>query len=210
MRVRVPLAALQKWKEVRLKLSYIIANDKIGIKIQQGKVVTCDRKDAQIFPEAKAQNIFRALPKIYQKFHMKVIPAGQIPVKPGEQEPTKVVYTDKEELPEKIQKWVDRVQGLNGLGDELKERERKLLIDLSEIDRKVSNVYHDIEFVQKPNACVGYKLFRELKDVLEQRRLIKDELAMVQHLSTVTLQSYNHQDLDQFIEKMKHRKFYYR
>lgn len=51
----------------------------------------------------------------------------------------------------------------------------------STYDKKVSNIYHEIES-QEFGIPEGYKLARELKHVLQERRIIKDELVKVRSI----------------------------
>lgn len=51
----------------------------------------------------------------------------------------------------------------------------------STYDKKVSNIYHKIES-QEFGIPDGYKLARELKHVLQERRIIKDELVKVRSI----------------------------
>lgn len=54
----------------------------------------------------------------------------------------------------------------------------------STYDRKVSDIYHRIES-QEFGIPDGYKLARELKHVLQERRIIKDELVKVRSIYTL-------------------------
>lgn len=44
----------------------------------------------------------------------------------------------------------------------------------SEYDKQISKIYHKIE-LEKFNACDGYLYAKRLKDVLQKRRLVKNE-----------------------------------
>lgn len=197
-------------------MNCIIANKDIGIRIVNGRIVTCERKDAQVFEHEKACNIIKVLPKIYKKFHMQIIYISsdysyhKINSDESSQHHQDTNDSETTELPQNIQIWIDKVKQFNGLSEELTQRREDLRINLSDIDRMISNIYHEIEFIQKPNACTGYKLFRKLKDALESRRVIKDEMQVIDHVSMITIKSLNMDELDEFLKKVQNKKFTYR
>ena len=57
----------------------------------------------------------------------------------------------------------------------------KLSKKMSEADKNVSNVYHQIEY-QNFNACEGYKLAKKMQIALRERRSVKNEMAVIQHI----------------------------
>jgi|GEM_PF-4102660 len=65
--------------------------------------------------------------------------------------------------------------------NKMKEDYESLIALQSEYDKKVSNIYHDIE-TNNFNASVGFKKYKELQKVLRERRVIKHELAKIQRL----------------------------
>lgn len=74
-----------------------------------------------------------------------------------------------------------RLQELNcflrNIEDDLKKLNRKQ----SEYDKKLSEHYHKIE-TAKFNAAEGYYLAKELQEILQKRRIIKNELRKMQLL----------------------------
>lgn len=63
--------------------------------------------------------------------------------------------------------------------NELDSYHDMLPTQLSEIDKKLSDLYHYIESNQSINAKVSYRLIKELKSVLDERRFIKTELSIL-------------------------------
>lgn len=55
---------------------------------------------------------------------------------------------------------------------------------LSEIDLELSDMLHYIEF-HKFSACEGYKLCKRLQEVLDRRRVIKNEMKAVQETERI-------------------------
>lgn len=61
---------------------------------------------------------------------------------------------------------------------ELRKRKSQLTLELSTADKKKSDIEHYIELYPL-SASQGYKASKMLKDCLEERRNIKDELQMI-------------------------------
>lgn len=80
---------------------------------------------------------------------------------------------------ENIQQWIDKLAGLNGLAKEAMDRKAYLSEQLSITDRKKSDYLHWIE-MQKFNAAQGYQVAKKLKDLLLERRTIKNEIAVLE------------------------------
>ncbi|WP_110930581.1 hypothetical protein [Paenibacillus bouchesdurhonensis] len=97
-------------------------------------------------------------------------------------------------------------QPLNARHREL-TREAKVTRDrlsrmLSDFDRAISNIYHELERVDlSPDS--GYYAALLLQDVLRKRRVVKDELAGINHLALVLESAQS--DLDQHIKRNKKR-----
>lgn len=81
-----------------------------------------------------------------------------------------------------------------------------LKLDLSTVDRKISDIEHFIEFTEQ-NACNGYKLYKQLKDLRKERRVLKDKLHIIRLIAEngftvdTILQIRNHFDGKMFTPK---------
>lgn len=60
------------------------------------------------------------------------------------------------------------------------------------------------------NACNGYKEYRRTKIILEKRRLIKDELSVVDSILTSNLQSMATDRIQKVVDGLGKRKFTFR
>ena len=89
------------------------------------------------------------------------------------QKNTEMVSTD-----ENIKRWIDKIDGLNGLATEALHRKDELVQQLSKVDQELSDVNHYIEFCNL-NAAQGYKAYKMIKDRRIKRRSIKNELQVV-------------------------------
>ena len=66
----------------------------------------------------------------------------------------------------------------------IKENKCDVSSRLSEIDLELSDMLHYIEF-HKFSACEGYKLCKKLQQILDKRRVIKNELKVVQETERI-------------------------
>ena len=86
--------------------------------------------------------------------------------------------TEKVSTAENIKRWIDKIDGLNGLATEALHRKDELVQQLSKVDQELSDVNHYIEFCNL-NAAQGYKAYKMIKDRRIKRRSIKNELQVV-------------------------------
>lgn len=86
--------------------------------------------------------------------------------------------TEKVSTAENVQRWIDKIEGLNGLAIEALHRKDELVQQLSKVDQELSDVNHYIEFCNL-NAAQGYKAYKMIKDRRIKRRSIKNELQVV-------------------------------
>lgn len=87
--------------------------------------------------------------------------------------------TEKAMDTENIQYWLEKLSGLNGIGNEAVKRKEELCEQLSEVDKELSDINHYIEFC-KLNAAQGFKAYKMIKERRVQRRRIKNELVVVE------------------------------
>ena len=79
---------------------------------------------------------------------------------------------------EKIISSQEVLSNLEDICIELKKRKHMLNLELSTADKKKTDIEHYIEFYQL-SASQGYKVAKMLKDCLEERRNIKNELQII-------------------------------
>ena len=180
------------------------------IRIVDGKPVTCTKANMQRFEYSKACNILANLPKPMHKFGFRVEPIPEIPPKVPELkvEPKEKQYLQKEYVVSpQVQGWVDRVQACNGLLSDAQKRRTELLDKLSNVDSELSNCLHEIELSQNMNACAGYKEYRRTKNILEKRRVIKDELSVVTSILSGNVESVATDRIKKVVKRLGKRKF---
>ena len=77
---------------------------------------------------------------------------------------------------------------------------------MSRVDQEVADIQHYIEF-NNLNAAEGYKAFKMLQDKLLERRVIKDDLAKFQILSSAKVSDIYDGTLDSKIDEFYNRNY---
>lgn len=134
---------------------------------------------ADIFTNKQATGIFQSnLSKALKSvFRVQKIDEPPKLIKQISQE-TVQENTEKVSTAENIQRWINKIDGLNGLATEALHRKDELVQQLSKVDQELSDVNHYIEFCNL-NAAQGYKAYKMIKDRRIKRRSIKNELQVV-------------------------------
>lgn len=134
---------------------------------------------ADVFSNKQATGIFQSnLSKALKSvFRVQKIDEPPKLIKQMSQE-TVQENTEKVSTAENVQRWIDKIEGLNGLATEALHRKDELVQQLSKVDQELSDVNHYIEFCNL-NAAQGYKAYKMIKDRRIKRRSIKNELQVV-------------------------------
>lgn len=188
------------------------------IRTENGRPATCSKQNRQRFEYSKACNIVAHLPKKLHKFHFKVEPIREVMSQENDEDPpvTQACESSKPvkkclekpyETPHEVQRWLDRVKECNGLAKDAASRKAELIHQLSNVDKELSNCLHEIELSANMNACNGYKEYRRTKIILERRRVIKDELSIVESILTSNLQSMATDRIQKVVNGLGKRKF---
>lgn len=169
---------------------YIIKNHKnLYIRLNSNGVpVTGTRTEAQLFDKDKANNIVKNLPKSLKKLKFIVLSA---PMNDKKDEINKGAETGADDKIEKeeefitsppdykiapeVSRWVEKVEICEEVANEAKMRINELNSLISASDKEISNILHRIELEPPQNAVNGYYRYKEMRDVLQNRRKIKNE-----------------------------------
>lgn len=134
---------------------------------------------ADIYTKNQAEKIYKnSLPKVLKRiFYVKKhdCPSNgikQVSITDLENNTEKVMFA------ENIQLWLNKINNINGLVNDAKERKVLLEKQLQILEEERLDIEHYIEF-QNLNAAQGYKACRELKNCRIKRRSIKNELAVI-------------------------------
>ena len=135
---------------------------------------------ADVFNKKQAENIYNnSLSKALKSvFYVQKIDRPPENVKQVSKEDLEN-NTEKIMLSDNIQRWIDKLSDLNGLFKEMTIRKNQLVKQLSEIDKKLSDNDHYIEFTSL-NAAQGYNAYKQRKEMRISRRSIKNELEILE------------------------------
>lgn len=88
----------------------------------------------------------------------------------------------------------------------LQKRRDELQLELSTIDKEVSDINHYIEF-NSLNASRGYIMAKMLKDRFERRRNVKYELEALNKVITMQISAVSNGKARSVIEKVSNKKY---
>lgn len=114
--------------------------------------------------------------------------------------------TEKVSTAENVQRWIDKIEGLNGLATEALHRKDELVQQLSKVDQELSDVNHYIEFCNL-NAAQGYKAYKMIKDRRIIRRSIKNELDVLNIILGKKISETAIDEIHKAITGMDNRKY---
>ena len=191
-------------------MDYVITNPrkKLYIRLDKnGFPETCTKQMAQRFENSKARNILDNLPKTLKKFHFKVLPLPDEILHKEEDKKEEILIGTYYTVSDSVNMWVERVKNCNDLAKDALQRKEELIRLLSNIDKELSNCLHKIELTKWKNGCDGYKEYKSVKTILEKRRIIKDELTVVQSILSANLESMATNRVEQVVDRLKSRIF---
>ena len=114
--------------------------------------------------------------------------------------------TERVSTAENIQRWINKINGLNGLATEALHRKDELVQQLSKVDQELSDVNHYIEFCNL-NAAQGYKAYKMIKDRRIKRRSIKNELQVVDIILSKKISETATDEIKKAIDGMDQRTY---
>lgn len=171
---------------------------------EKGTPITCSKREAKVFDNTKARNVLKTFPKNLKRMNFQIEPV--IPEEKSEDEflinvtdmKEKVAIKSKEiiksssyQVPTNVMTWTNRVAQCNELFSDAKERKDELYECLSNVDKNLSNILHKIELQNNMNACMGYMQYKAIKECLKKRRVIKDEIYILDVILTKTDGKYH-------------------
>lgn len=105
-----------------------------------------------------------------------------------------------------IHYWIEKMSQLNGLRDEAMERQQQLKTQLKRINMEICDIEHYVEFYNL-NACQGYKAYKMLKDRRIERRVVKDELFVLETILNKKISDSITEELDSVQNSIENRKY---
>lgn len=160
---------------------------------------------ADVFSNKQATGIFQMSKALKSVFRVQKIDEPSKLIKQISQE-TAQENTEMVSTAENIQRWINKIDGLNGLATEALHRKDELVQQLSKVDQELSDVNHYIEFCNL-NAAQGYKAYKMIKDRRIKRRSIKNELQVVDIILGKKISETATDEIQKAITGMDNRKY---
>lgn len=88
----------------------------------------------------------------------------------------------------------------------LKKRREQLPSEQSAVDKERCDIEHYIEF-NSLSASEGYKAYRMLKDCLERRRDIKNEIEMIDNVLRISVSNMKSGRIHKIMNKMETKRY---
>lgn len=167
-------------------MDYVIRNHKnVYIRLNEnGTPVTCSESERSLFEYLKAKNILECLPKTLKKLNFKVEPVPDVPPQINQVAIKTVkensIKNDNYELSENISRWVNKFGTCFDILDEAKNILDTLIIDLKNSDNELLDILHKIELESSKDLYNGWKIYKNIKENRKKRRIIKDEIYIIQ------------------------------
>lgn len=166
-------------------MGYVLKNGSkyLGLD-QRGSYTITDKSRAMIWRhEDSAKNVIKSLPKSLLQHNLKAeiyIDDTIHQIKQPIMTQKKVKVTTQREINSTSYK---NIQSFIDLVLTTEEKKNELSAELSKYDAEINDILHAAEFYTL-NAAQGYKIYKQLHNVRIKRRQVKDEIAMINLLSS--------------------------
>lgn len=115
-----------------------------------------------------------------------------------------VVYSSQKDI--HSSEWCKNFIGLDDVFKKALKRGAKVAQELSDIDLKVSDILHYIEFTAL-DVFSGYKAYKALRDLLIKRRCLKDEHKIINAINNNQVAAENISSILSVIEECRSKKY---
>lgn len=173
-----------KFRKERYFLDYCIKNNKnVYLKLNDnGTPITCVESVKGVFEFSKAKNILGSLPKTLKRLNFQVEAIPDIKPKKEKSIEKKVIQKQNYILSEDITRWVDKFGTCADILNEARKREEQLINDLHNADKEILDLLHIIEIDSPKDMYKGWQQYKLIRENREKRRIIKDELLIVENV----------------------------
>lgn len=103
-------------------------------------------------------------------------------------------------------KWASGIDSMTEFIMDAEKRKEEVISQLSEVDKEITDINHYIEF-GRFNAYQGWLAFNMLRNRLKKRRIIKDELLVLQQLGECKITSDMMIDIKNAVAELGNRKY---
>lgn len=187
-------------------LDYIIRN-KGGLYVklnENGTPITCSNSQRGLFEYSKANNICNSLPKQLKKFNFFVEAVPEIHSKIDEQN---TITTNTYKPSENVTRWINELGRCEDIISEANSRYEELNAELSDIDLKLQDVLHNIEFADKCDMYSAWQIVNQIRSLRKQRRNIKDEKLVLSGIKSQGISYLSRSSVQKCVDGLSKRKY---
>lgn len=165
---------------------------------------------ADVYTKGKAEAIFhnqlpKALRTIFRVEQVKTVVATTKPIKVLSSSDIKE-NTERVMNTDYAQMWLERLNMLNDMVTDAKERRELLRAEQKIVDGQIQDELHYIEFA-RCNAYQGWLSWKRLQTLRQQRRSIKNELSVLDTILNKQVGQVSTNDIHKAIEKLDNRHY---
>ena len=121
-------------------------------------------------------------------------------------EPT-VIQSDNYVVQEEVRRWIDKFGICDEVLQEARNRREELIIELSNVDKKLSNYIHNVELHKKIDMYSAWLERMAAHDLTTKRRCIKDEILIIENVMRMDFRNFKGEDVKKSVEGLVNRKF---
>ena len=112
---------------------------------------------------------------------------------------------------EYITRWVDKFGICSDIFDEAKKRADELIFEIKRTDKELLDILHIVEIETPKDMYNGWKLYRRLRDNRKERRIIKDELLIIENvLKEIKPTCFHRERIQKAIDGLTGREYTFR
>lgn len=184
-------------------LDYCIKNSKgVYLKLDKnGTPVACVEGVKQLFEFSKAKNILGSLPKSLRRLNFRVEAIPDI------SKPKEIVESNTYQVSDEILEWRDKFQTIDEIKSDAQERVDKLAELLHENAQRILDIRHKIELETNKNMYDGYLLYVDLRTLLRNRRVMKDEQLILKDVLHMNFSNFSSEQIEKAIAGLATRKY---
>ena len=113
------------------------------------------------------------------------------------------------EIPEEVLNWTNAILNMSKLQQSSAERLAKLRKMLQDSEYERIDILHLIELQPPLNMYEGYKLYKRLRDNLNARRVVKDEIQAIKvFLESISICELADDTVEEFLRVLEDRKYH--
>lgn len=188
---------------------FVITNGRVWLKQEKtGQWISTNQfsQATKILKKDKAESIMANLPKTMRRLGFFI---QEIEEDFSESETKTLTFNKNISLSEITPDFEDIkniVSQFDRMYETMLAAESLLRFKLKGAEEKQQDLLHAVEF-NSYNACEGFKKYKEIKLVREERRRIKDSLLIIQILKESLKEGYHPNELTNRIEGLENRKY---